>query len=411
MSRLLKLFFASGKRRRIVFSAVMLLVVLGVGAWLSVDTAWALAMRDEMIEHANARYLAGMTVKTGWFLLFGVAVILVLSKIAGDSFGSFFLSREYFWKAYGRAAFLVGMTFFNVWLNVQIGRTLAMIGKIYEHPGPRSFEDFVVQIGLWSVVVIGFLFSDPATQYQSRLFALDWRRAITTVFISLWGKVAGNTKFKGISQRLQEEPYNFSKFFDSMGFQLLHTVLAAFGFGYEMWGIGPVMHVKWWFIDGNPSILMVAAFGIFAIGLLGAIYLGRKLPDMQSYNRDKEAECRTQFELVENGEVPYSKEALEAYFQQACRSYEKMFRHIIPLEAWKSFYWNIIGLMPCLLGGLWMIDKVINYGELMQMQFIFAQFMGAVSIFMNNWQQIVDFVATKKRLAQLREAFREKSVR
>jgi peptide/bleomycin uptake transporter len=407
MSRLFKLFFASKKWRRIVFGAGVALVVLGFGVWLSIDTAWAAAAGGKIMEFAREQNLADAAIQTGWFLLLAVIAILTLSKIAGSSFGSFFLSKEYFWKAYGRAVFLVAMTFFNVWLNVQVGRTLAMIGKIYEHPGPHSLENFVMQIGLWSLVVIGFLFSDPATQYQSRLFALDWRRAITTVFISLWGNVAGKTKLKGTSQRLQEEPYNFSKFFDSMGFQLLHAVLAAFGFGSEMWGIGPTMHVKWWFVDARPSILIIVAFGIFITGLLGAIFLGRKLPDMQSYNRDKEAECRTQFELVENGEIPYNKEALETCFQQACRSYEKMFRHIIPLEAWKSFYWNIIGLMPCLLGGLWMIDHVINYGGLMQLGFLFGQFMGAVSIFMNNWQQIVDFVATKKRLKQLRDAFEE----
>lgn len=406
MTKLCKFFFTSRKGRRIAFGIGILLIFgLGFGVWLN---GGPVSVAERILEFARAQNLVNMAIQTGWFLFFAIIIILVLSKIAGDSFGSFFLSKKYFWKAYGRAGFLVGMTLFNVWLNVQVGRTLAIIGKIYEHPGPHSLENFGIQIGLWSLIAIGFLLSDPATQYQSRLFALDWRRAITMIFISLWEKVVGKTKLEGISQRLQEEPYNFSKFFDSMGFQLLHAVIAAFGFGAEMWGIGPTLHIKWWFIDARPSILIVVAFLIFIVGLIGAIYFGRKLPDMQSYNRDKEADCRKRFELVENGKAPYERDALEASFQKACQSYEKMFRQIIPLEAWKSFYWNTIGLMPCLLGGFWMIDKVINYGGLMQLGFIFAQFMGAVSIFMNNWHQIVDFVATKKRLKQLREAFTEK---
>ncbi|MBI2120306.1 MAG: hypothetical protein HYT94_01625 [Parcubacteria group bacterium] len=377
-------------------------------------------------------------------------------------FRSFFASRKYFWKAWGRGAFLIALTVLNVWMNMKVGREIGIISKILEHVNLHHFMDFTKEV--WWLIFFRFVFvlSDPTTQYQSRIFAIDWRKAITENFIPRWGNIVGKTTLKGVSQRLQEEPYGFSKFFDSMGFQLLHSLLAVFGFGYEIFSVGPtviathhaidvslglvpfialavfiqdllrslfvrrgfrcfrsliilgfgfvfcrvgptVAHIHY-AADINVGWLPIIAFGVFIAGLAMAVLLGYKVPRMENHNRDKETIFREVLVLIEDGKEPYSKEGLISSFRKVYQSYVNMFWWTIPLDTWKSLYWNSIAVIPYMIGGYWIFARVITLGDLPQIAQNFEQCMGGLSLFINNWRQIVDFIATKNRLQLLEDA-------
>lgn len=374
-------------------------------------------------------------------------------------FRSFFASKEYFWKAWGVGTLLVLLTLFNVWVNLQIGKTIGVLSIMLKNSDRYAFIDYTSLIGQFLACAGAFFLTDAPTYYFAKMFALDWRQAITESFVPRWEKVVGKTKLKGISQRLQEEPGNFAKFFDSMGFQVLHSFCVVWGFSYELTKVGPtIFYIKWSadvhigilsliavavvvkgivsalfferrfhfrsllialflgcvFSGTGPTILSflwlvhipigwfpIISFTVFAVGLIGAIFIGYSFPRMENHNRDTEAALRHNYESVELGKVPYDKEALLACFCTVYYSYKRYFRRVIPLDGWKSIYWNSIGIIPWIVGGYWVFPHIIEYEQLAPILYNFAQYMGAWSFFINNWRSIVDFIATLRRLQAL----------
>jgi peptide/bleomycin uptake transporter len=330
-------------------------------------------------------------------------------------FKPFFASKKYFWRAYGRAVLMIGLTVLNVWLNIEVGRIIGEVSRLLEQGATHTMDDFWEKFQWFMLYRAGFVLSDPVLSYNSRVFAIDWRKALTEIFIPHWGWIIGRTKLRGISQRLQEEPYNFSKFFDSMGLQLIHSVLAICGFGLELSNISPTKfhyHFASWEIipaqDITIGVIPLVALAVFAIGLVGAVLLGWWLPRAENHNRDKEADFRKHAELVEDGDIPFNAKSLLVFFDLVQKSYLLYFRKAILLDIWKSLYYNSIAIIPWIIGAHWiLVSKILTLGGLPQIVYNFEICMGGFSIFINNWRQIVDFIATKNRLKDLTTALNE----
>ncbi len=402
-------FFASLKGFSEEYGRLIALVLwAGMGFFFFVPE-WVSEIFRDVYETMDRHGVTKVITQILWCLVFVESVILLGCRFIGEPVSAFFLARRYLWKAHSRVALLIALTWLNVWLNVNIGRVIGEASTILEHRDSHGMDDFYEAFRWFFYYRAGFVFSDFVTHYNARVFAIDWRQAITDIFIPRWARIVGKTKLTGISQRLQEEPYSFAKFFDSMGFQLLHAVLLVYGFSLELQKVSPtVLHIRFssWIPTINVGVLLVVAVATFAFGLIGAVLLGRKMPHVESYNRDKEAEYRELLVLTEDKKIPFDLETLSASLFLVYRSYLRYFRKVIPLDIWKSVYYNGVAIIPWVMGAHWILEtKEITLGNLPPIIYNFEQCMGGLSLFINNWRQIVDFVATKNRLSQLHEAF------
>lgn len=369
----------------------------------------------EIFEKMELYGVVEIIVQTLWYFVFIESIILIASWRTGEPVSSFFYSRRYLMRAHARMALLLALTLLNVWLTVGIGRVIGEASKILEQGTTHTMDDFWEKFQWFMLYRAGFVLSDPVLSYNSRVFAIDWRKALTEIFIPHWGWIIGRTRLQGVSQRIQEEPYNFSKFFDSMGLQLIHAFSAVYAFGSELSKVSPEKfhyHLELWSpiltVDNSTGFMLLVALSVFIVGLMGAVFFGWKLPKAENYNRDKEADFRKHSELMEDGDIPFNAKSLLAFFDLVQKSYLSYFRKAILLDIWKSLYYNSIAIIPWIIGAHWiLVSKILTLGGLPQIVYNFEICMGGFSIFINNWRQIVDFIATKNRIKDLTTALNE----
>jgi len=190
-------------------------------------------------------------------------------------------------------------------------------------------------------------------------------------------------------------------------YRFLLTVLVA---GYVFFGVGPTVLTFSWVVDMKIGWFPIISFVLFVVGLVGAVFIGWKFPRMENHNRDAEAKYRKDLELVEYGKEPYNKETLTTVFLLVYQSYKRYFQWVVPLDGWKSLYWNSITIIPYIIGGYWIFPHTITYAHLAPILYNFGQYMGALSLFLNNWRQMVDFLATWRRLRALEDEIDGKGI-
>jgi peptide/bleomycin uptake transporter len=356
-------------------------------------------------------------------------VVTPWRRKTGYAFTPFFLSKEYFWRAYGRLALLLGMLYVSVGVSTMVGRGFAGVYKLFEQEGVVS-PDFYLQlchVGTLFVITAG---CNMVVSYNTRMFALDWRRAITHHFLPLLEKIIGKDKIAGVSQRIQQEAYEFTKFVDSFGLQIFRAVFTLFAFLPQLWELSPILHVKipaqLWGLDSMLSlglpiqtsiqgvpffdvhgILSFIAFVVAVIGTSISCRIGRDFPALEKRNHEMEAAFRDKMVVIEAGKEPFDIAIIHEHFDRACGSYVKMFRRFMTFDLWADSYWGSTAIIPVLVVGGWILSGMATVPVLIQIAYVFRESIGSFSIFMSSWTRIVDFSATYQRLRELEEVLKE----
>jgi peptide/bleomycin uptake transporter len=368
-------------------------------------------------------------------------------------FESFFASRKYFWKARGRGALLLALIVLNVSLSAVLTHEMGVFGDLLQKAHEYTLADFNKQALFIIVLRFGYLAVDPFTTYHTQMFCVDWREAITYDLIPKWKKIIGKAKIEGVSQRLQDEPYRFTLFLESFGTQILRAIMALIAFIPMLWVLSPIMRVEpswllvfifavcfvagvfiswlFWFrlSSFGGQILRVAAalgflcatswalnfsvhtgrihgvlvFLVFGCSIAGVFFswlFGRHLPDLVNTNRAREVEFRDELVLIEEDKSPYNILLLETQFQFVYKSYKNLFWKFIPFNIWTTAYGQITSLIPLWLTGNWVFLHITTYGSIPKVTMAFMEAIGALSVFTNNWRNIIDFTVTYRRLSE-----------
>lgn len=140
-----------------------------------------------------------------------------------------------------------------------------------------GIEIFV--IGCFVFVVNRFLISH---------FIFRWRTAMSDYYIEHWKKVR---HIEGASQRVQEDTMKFASIMESLGVQLIESVMTLIAFIPLLVALSA--HVTELPLVGKiPYPLCVAAFSWAAFGTLSLGLLGIKLPGLEFENQKVEAAYR-----------------------------------------------------------------------------------------------------------------------
>ena len=175
---------------------------------------------------------------------------------------AFFKTKEWALWAYAGLSLLI----FSLWVQVQF--TVAFnswYGRFYnllqasasykDNPseGITLFYDHLISLsyitnnfsGEASFVVLAFPYIVIAvfTSWFTSIYALRWRQAMTFNYIPRWRHV--EVEIEGASQRIQEDCYRFAKIVESLGLQIVRSIMTLIAFIPILWGLSDKVDIPY----------------------------------------------------------------------------------------------------------------------------------------------------------------------
>ena len=295
-------------------------------------------------------------------------------------YSQYWASRAWRLYAYG-----LGLLIAVLWVvRMQVDVRLAhWIGRFYDaaqdvlqkkqgDPGD-SFGALMLEYVLLSSLMLGI---QPAVNFMTRIWAFQWREALTTDYLQRWEEArarsgAPNELFiESASQRVQEDTYRFSRAIDSLGQGFLDAFLKMIAFTPVLWALSAG-------VPGCRPARLWACVGCNVGGFLLSLLVGIRLVDLEYNNQVVEAAFRKELVYAEDGSAAHgAREVTRRLFAAVKENYFTLFRHLMYFELWTEFFNKAMDVVPVLLLCGYLYDGKITLGAFMEANAVFAKVAG-----------------------------------
>lgn len=310
---------------------------------------------------------------------------------------AFFWNRKWFWWAYVGGFILVLSIYaqvrFSVKLNDWYGGFYDMLQKAPEH----TVAEFWDGLKQFMYIAVPWTLLATITNYFSRIYCLRWREAITFNYIPRWRNV--KEEIEGASQRIQEDAFRFARIMESLGSQVIGSVLTLIAFTPILWNLSKAVDID--FIKNIPGSLFWIALIVSVGGMIISWLVGIKLPGLEYNNQKVEAAFRKELVYGEDNKAKYASVAtLAELFSGIKFNYHRLFLHYGYFDVWLNMYSQFMVIVPYIIMGKGLFTGIITLGILIKVSNSFDQVRSSFSLFINNWTTITEFRSILKRLRE-----------
>ena len=303
--------------------------------------------------------------------------------------------RKARWLLVALILLLVADTQFSVLFNQQSGEFTSALAA---RDAPRFWHSILVFFGLLVVAVPIYAYY----YYVRDTLALNWRRWLTDRFLDRYFKDRGyyhlltKTEIDNPDQRISDDIYSFTS--QTLSFLLVFTsgVFQLIAFSRVLWSISSLL------------VLFLFLYATIATGLTFGIF-GEKMVSLHSIQRRREADFR--FGLVrirENAEAIalYQGELQEK--SQLQRIYARLFVNGSDVIKWSlrlnfAYYSNsfLTMVLPTLIIAPRVLSGELEVGSIVQATGAFSAILGALTLLLDNLEDLSRFAASVGRLESL----------
>jgi peptide/bleomycin uptake transporter len=221
-----------------------------------------------------------------------------------------------------------------------------------------------------------------------------WRTAMNDYYVANWRRLR---TIEGASQRVQEDTMRFATILESLGGNLIDSVLTLIAFL-------PVLLVLSKSVTELPLVgtvpypLVIAAvlWSVFGTGLLALI--GIRLPGIEFHNQRVEAAYRKELVLGEDDAARAEPPTLAALFANVRRNYFWLYLNYVYFNVGRYFYLQTDAIFPTVLLVPTIIAGTITLGLYQQILGAFREVRQSFQYLVNSWSTIVDLISIQKRL-------------
>lgn len=287
---------------------------------------------------------------------------------------------------------LLGYTWSSVLFNQQSGEFTSALAA---RDGARFWRSILI---FFALLVIGVPI-DAFYYYVLDILALNWRRWLTARFLGRYLErrqyyhLLSKPEIDNPDQRISDDIYSFTR--QSLGFVLVfaNAMFQLVAFGGVLWSIS---HQLVGFLFVYAGLITVATFGIF----------GEKMVSLYFIQRGREADFR--FGLVrlrENAEAIalYRGETQEE--QRLHQVFAKLFANAMRIIRWSLglnfFYYGnsyLTMVLPTLIIAPRVLSGQLEVGRIVQATGAFSAILAALSILVDNLEDLSRFAASVGRL-------------
>jgi len=308
---------------------------------------------------------------------------------------SFFRSKKWLRWAYGGAILLIVLIYAKVSLSVKLNDWYGDFYDLLQKANEHSVTEFWAGMKLFMYIVIPWILLDTATWYFTRVYSLRWREAINYDYLPRWRNVS--EEIEGASQRIQEDTYKFAKIVESLGSQIIDSILTLVAFTPVLWALSGRVEIQ--YLKNIPGSLVWLALLVSVGGMIISWFVGIKLPGLEYNNQKVEAAYRKELVYGEDDKQNYASiPKLAELFMGIKFNYHRLFLHYGYFDLWRGLYFQFMVIVPYLVMGPGLFTGLITLGILMKVSNSFDQVRSSLSIFINNWTAITELRSIWMRL-------------
>jgi peptide/bleomycin uptake transporter len=301
------------------------------------------------------------------------------------------------WSVLGSALILFS-TYFQVEVSVVInnwyGPFYNLIQTALAKSAPVTLEQFYGQL----ITFAGIAFVAVAVGVLTRFFVshyiFRWRTAMNDYYMSHWEWLRA---VEGASQRVQEDTMRFSETMESLGVNLVQSVMTLIAFLPVLLVLSS--HVTELPLVGQiPSPLVFVALVWSAFGTVFLALAGIKLPGLSFKNQRVEAAYRKELVYGEDNPARAQPPTTRELFSYVRANYFRLYFHSTYFNVARIFYLQTDNIFPYIVLAPTIVAGAITLGVMNQILNAFEQVRSSFQYLVNSWTVIVELLSVYKRL-------------
>ncbi|MBO6560178.1 MAG: peptide antibiotic transporter SbmA [Nisaea sp.] len=313
-------------------------------------------------------------------------------------FRSFFLTREWAIWAWVGMAIIFGGTWYQVQLDVQInewfGGFYDMVQKALAAPNSITIGEFYKFLLTFGQIAGIYIFVAVMLGFFTKHWVFRWRQAMNNFYMGHWRHLR---HIEGASQRVQEDTKRFANIMESLGSNLLDSLMTLVAFLPILWELSKKVKEVPFFGEVDHALVYVAIlFALFGTAVLAAV--GVKLPGLEFNNQKVEAAYRKELVYGEDHEERADPPTVRELFQNVRRNYFRLFFHYMYFDVAKWSYLQFGVLVPYIALAPTIVAAGITLGVMQQIVRAFGRVESSFQFLVRSWSTIVELISVYKRL-------------
>ncbi len=301
------------------------------------------------------------------------------------------------WSVFG-SAIIVFVTWFQVQLDVLINEWFGVfydsIQQALSEPHSISASDYYSQLFTFGKIALVLITVSVFIRFFVSHYVFRWRTAINNYYMSLWPKVR---HIEGASQRVQEDSMRFAHIMESLGVNLIDSVMTLVAFLPILWGLS--VHIKELPIIGEVSQALVFVALIWSVlGTALLALVGIRLPGLEFKNQRVEAAYRKELVYGEDNANRAEPPLVKDLFMAVRKNYFRLYFNYLYFNVVRYAYLQAGVLVPYIALAPTIIAGAFSLGVMQQIIRAFGRVEGSFQYLVNSWTTIVELMSIYKRL-------------
>lgn len=321
-------------------------------------------------------------------------------------FRSFFLTKKWiYWSWCGVLLILFG-TGYQVYIDVKIndwfGTFYNIIQSALAKPGSTDIKSYVHALFELGGLAMTFVIVAVFLNFFSKHWVFRWREAMNDFYIFHWKDLRN---IEGASQRVQEDTKRFATIVETLGANIVESVMTLFAFLPILWALSE--NIKFIPIIGyfdHALVYLSIIFALFGTVLLALV--GIHLPGLEFNNQKVEAAYRKELVYAEDDDRRGEEKVLKNLFNELKKNYFRLFFHYLYFDLARYSYLQLGVVVPYLILGPTIVSGVITLGLIQQIVRAFERILGSFQFLVKNWPTIVELISVYKRLSAFEKALK-----
>lgn len=310
----------------------------------------------------------------------------------------FFLRREWLIWSYIGAFIILGGTFYQVQLDVDInewfGEFYNIVQKALSAKSVVSLDQFMSKLFEFGVVAGKYIFIAVFLDFFVKHFVFRWRTSMNEYYTENWDKIH---LIEGASQRIQEDTMRFARIMESLGLSFFKSILILISFLPILFEKSQNITELPWIGHVDHALFYVAIlFALF--GTIVLAFVGIRLPGLEFENQKVEAAYRKYLVLGEDTPLSVTNSQISNLFGDVRKNYFRLFCHYLYFDIVKFSYLQFGVLVPYIALAPTIIAGTITLGVMQEIIRAFGKIENSFQYLVHSWTTVVELISIYKRL-------------
>jgi len=333
---------------------------------------------------------------TPQFIWFYIYFILISAVFAAFWF-RFLPHKWQMWSILGSALILFS-TYFSVQVSVAINNWrrpfFDSVQDALSGSSTTTADQLFSLIFIFAQIAFVWLFVWVLTRFFVSHYIFRWRTAMNDYYMSRWKEVR---HIEGASQRVQEDTMRFAGIMESLGVNIVDSVMTLFAFLPVLFSLSQYV-TELPIVGAIPAPLFNAAIFWSLFGTVLLAVVGIKLPGLEFRNQRVEAAYRKELVYGEDdGDRAHPLTVVEL-FSNVRKNYFRLYFHYMYFNVFRGMYIQADNIFAYLILIPTIAAGKITFGILQQILTAFGQVSSSFQYLVNSWTTIVELLSIYKRL-------------